>query len=264
MSARTFTERDIHLALDGELPEDERAAFQAWLDANPDMKAKSLRYSADQFALRNAFAGVLDEEVPSRLTAAVNGETPKRKPILQWWRMAAAAALLATVGLGGFLLGTGNLGFAAHDDDRVAEDALAAHVTYIADAAHPVEVSGENPDYLMGWLSRRTGLKLVAPDLAASGFKLVGGRVLPAKHGTAALMLYEDAQGERISVYVTAEGGARSRGTYGPEDGGARAVYWLDQGYACAIVGDLPQERLSAVARDAYKQLLAGAGIVRS
>ncbi|MEJ6781471.1 anti-sigma factor family protein [Aminobacter sp. Piv2-1] len=264
MIARPFTERDIHLALDGELPEDERAAYQAWLDANPDMKARSQRYAADQAALRGAFASVLDEKVPARLTAAVDGEAPMRRPASQWWRMAAAAALLVAGGLAGYLVGSNELGFGPHDDDRVAEDALAAHATYIADAAHPVEVSGENPDYLTGWLSKRTGLKLIAPDLATSGFKLVGGRVLPAKHGTAALMIYEDGQGERISVYVTAEGGAKAKGTYGPEDGGARAVYWLDQGYACAIVGNLPQERLSEVARDAYKQLLAGAGMNRT
>ena len=37
------------------------------------------------------------------------------------------------------------------------------------------------------------------------------------------------------------------------------AVYWLDKGYGCAIVGALPQERLAAVARNAYRQLIEGA-----
>ena len=41
MIARDFNERDIHLALDGELPEDDRAAYEAWLSAHPDMKARS-------------------------------------------------------------------------------------------------------------------------------------------------------------------------------------------------------------------------------
>ena len=103
MNARAFTDRDIHLALDGELPEDERAAYQAWLEANPDMKARSLRYAADNAALRNLFAGVLEEPVPSRLEAAVNGDAPRRKEAAQWWRMAAAAALLIAGGLGGYL-----------------------------------------------------------------------------------------------------------------------------------------------------------------
>ena len=59
MIRRDFSERDIHMAIDGELPADERAAYDAWLDANPEMKARSARFTADREALRSAFAGVL-------------------------------------------------------------------------------------------------------------------------------------------------------------------------------------------------------------
>ena len=52
MSRREFTERDIHMALDGELPEEERADYEAWLDANPEMKARSVRFEADRTRLR--------------------------------------------------------------------------------------------------------------------------------------------------------------------------------------------------------------------
>ena len=44
MTRRDFTERDIHMALDGELPADELADYQAWLDGNPEMKARSTRF----------------------------------------------------------------------------------------------------------------------------------------------------------------------------------------------------------------------------
>ena len=39
---------------------------------------------------------------------------------------------------------------------------------------------------------------------------------------------------------------------------GPEAIYWLDKGYGCAVVGSLPHERLAAVAKSAYGQLLAG------
>ena len=32
MMQKEFSERDIHLALDGELPDDEAAAFEQWLE----------------------------------------------------------------------------------------------------------------------------------------------------------------------------------------------------------------------------------------
>lgn len=264
MNARAFTDRDIHLALDGELPEDERAAYQAWLEANPDMKARSLRYAADNSALRGIFAGVLEEPVPSRLEAAVNGEAPKRKEAPQRWRMAAAAALLVAGGLGGYLAGASGLGSGSDPDDRMAQLAIAAHQTFAADKNRPVEVDGSDQAYLTGWLSKRTGLKLVAPDLSNNGFKLLGGRLVPANGSTAALMLYADAEGNRISVYVTTEGSERSKGTYAVASGGPEAVYWQDKGYGCAIVGTLPPDQMGVVAKDAYKQLLAGAGMTQS
>ncbi len=70
MIRRDFSERDIHLALDGELPADERPAYDAWLDANPEMRARSVRYQADHAAMRAAFVGTLDE-VYARITAAL-------------------------------------------------------------------------------------------------------------------------------------------------------------------------------------------------
>ena len=70
MTRREFTERDIHMALDGETPEEERAEFDAWLEANLDMKARSLRFEADRARLRDSLAGILAEPVPKRLTAS--------------------------------------------------------------------------------------------------------------------------------------------------------------------------------------------------
>jgi len=264
MSPRSFTDRDIHLALDGELPLDEHAAYQAWLDANPDMKARSQRYAADNAALGSLFAAVLDEPVPTRLAAVVAGDTPARKASPAWWRMAAAAVLVMAVGIGGFWLGASLPGTTPDADDRMAEQAIAAHLTFAGDKNRPVEVDGSNPDYLTGWLSKRTGLKLVAPDLSNNGFELLGGRLVPAGGNTAALMLYADAEGNRISVYVIAEGGERSKGTFTLASGGPEAIYWEDEGYGCVIVGTLPAQQLGVVARDAYKQLIAGAGLART
>ena len=77
MSRRDFTERDIHMALDGELPSEERADYEDWLDANPEMKARSARFEADRARLRETFAGVLDERVARRLTELVIGEAAR-------------------------------------------------------------------------------------------------------------------------------------------------------------------------------------------
>jgi len=210
--------------------------------------------------MRAAFAGVMDEPVPARLRQVVLGEAPAKASALRsrWWLSAAAAVMLAVGGLGGYVAGVDSIA-RGEGDDQLAEQAIAAHVTYAAEKRHAVEVPASDKDHLQTWLSNRVGLKLVAPDLAAEGFDLVGGRLLPAgDQGKAAMLLYEDAKGERISLFVTADSSATSKGTYTAEGGGPEAVYWLDKGYACAVVGSLPPERLSDVAKSAYGQLVAG------
>jgi len=99
MSRRDFTERDIHMALDGELPREERAEYDAWLDANHEMKARSVRFEADRTRLREAFADVFDERVPDRLTKLVTGEARRSGAGAPRWRMAAAAAVLLALAL---------------------------------------------------------------------------------------------------------------------------------------------------------------------
>jgi anti-sigma factor RsiW len=262
MSRRDFTERDIHMALDGELSEDERPGFEAWLEANPEMKAKSIRFEDDRARLKNALAGVLDEPAPGRLTRRVMGEGAPSSAGWGRWRMAAAAVLLLALGLGGgYFAGHGGLGMEASAEDKLSEDAIAVHMLYASEQRHAVEVGAGEKDHLLTWLSDRLGVTLVAPDLSADGFHLVGGRLLPAGPRSAAMLLYENAEGGRISIYVTTEGAEKSWGIYEAEHGGASAIYWLDKGWGCAVVGTLPEEQLIDVGKKAYRQMLAGAGL---
>lgn len=257
MTARSFTDRDIHLALDGELLADERADFEAWLEAHPEMKAKNDRFADDSARLRQLFAGVLDEPVPLRLTKQVTGGSRRSNQAWSRWRTAAAAAavFVAGVGVGYYFAGAGG----PQAEERLAEQAIGAYVTYAADQPHAVEVDAGDRYYLDGWLSKRVGLKLVAPDLSAQGFELLGGRLLPADATAAALLVYKDREGRQISIYVTATAEHGTKGTYTPETGGPSAVYWADKGFGCAVVGALPKEQLSEVARSAWRQLLQAA-----
>jgi anti-sigma factor RsiW len=260
MTGRDFSERDIHMALDGELPAEDRMAFDLWLLANPEMAARSARYAADSETLRTAFAGVLHESIPPRPTKTLLGEAGSRRQALRsrWWLAAAAAVLLAVGGVAGYFTGAGGVGAEDQVQDQLAEEAIAAHVIYAAEKRHAVEVPASDKDHMETWLSNRVGLKLVTPDLAPEGFHLVGGRLLPAGSHKAAMLLYEDDAGNRLSMFITAEVAAKGKGTYAEAADGPHAVYWLDKGYGCAIVGTLPSGQLSAVATSAYKQLIAG------
>lgn len=258
MSDRPFTERDIHMALDGELPAEDQSQFEAWLANNPEMKARHDRLSADMKRLRDSVAGVLDEPVPARLRTLVGTGHPT--PAASWLNrrtIAAAAAIFVVGGVAGYFAGTG-LPFGDRPEEQLIELAIGAFATFPADLPRAVEVGGQDRGYLDGWLSKRTGLKVVAPDLTGQGFELLGGRILPGIQAPAALLVYKDEAGNQLSIYMTPQPGDKIRGTYG-EEGGPSAIYWLDSGFGCAIVSRLPNDRMTEVARNAWRQLLAGA-----
>src|ERR671932_745935 len=98
MTRREFTVTDIHLALDGELSEDDRAEFERWLEAHPEMKAMSARFERDKAILVDALQPILDEPVPSRLSKLASGEARTRRSRLIWLRNAAAAAVIFVAG----------------------------------------------------------------------------------------------------------------------------------------------------------------------
>jgi len=254
MSGRQFTTNDIHLALDGELSADDRVDFDRWLDTHAEMRALSARYARDRAALVAALAPVLEEPVPQRLSATALGEAKPRRSWNMLMRAAAAAVVLLVAGAGGGYLAAG-LTAGGGAGDEFADNAIAAYETYAADQPHAVEVDGTDKAYLDGWLSKRIGLKLVSPDLAAEGFTLVGGRILPDGHDVAALLVYKDAASHQLSIYVKGAGETKAKGTYASEEGGPTAIYWLDPRYGCAIVGALPADQLARVAQSAWKQM---------
>ncbi len=260
MSAREFNERDLNLALDGEMADDERRDFERWLEGDAETAARGRRYAADRDLLRAALDPVLDEPLPGRLVKLVSGGAASPPRSAQWSRRAAAAVLLVALGAAaGFavraLLPGGASTTAA--EAQLPEEALAAHRIYAAEKLHVVEVGADQEDHLVKWLSNRLGTRLVAPDLSASGFSLVGGRLLPAADGVAAQFMYQDPTGNRVSLYVTTDTNDPQTGFRLFEHAGARAFYWVDEGYGCAVAGAVPEPTLLAIADAAYKQLLA-------
>ncbi|MGN6582360.1 MAG: anti-sigma factor family protein [Rhizobiaceae bacterium] len=255
MTNREFSESDIHLALDNEMPVEERPAFERWLEAHPDMQARSHRFAADRDRLRETLAGILDEPVPPRLSGVplIPEEGMKGPPRL-FWRSLAAAAILIVGGLGGFILGRMNWETPL-SGASVADRAIAAHVLYASEKRHVVEVGADQKDHLVGWLSKRVGVRLVAPDFSGAGFELVGGRLLPSAHQAAAQFMYQDRAGARISVYVVRDPGSHETSFRLLKENGARAFYWLDNGCGYAVTGSVSQNMLLTLANLAYAQL---------
>lgn len=259
MIDRDFTERDIHLALDGEMPAEERPAFERWLEANPEMKARWMRYEADRARLRETLAPILYERLPPALTGAA-GHTRESLRNTVLWRSAAAAAIFAVGGVAGYGLAEWNPFATSSETEDIANRAIAAHVTYAAEKLHVVEVPAEQQDHLVRWLSNRVGTKVLAPDLSAAGYSLIGGRLLPAGKGRAAQLMYENAAGERVSLYIAHNPGKQKAGFEVHHEKEGCALYWMDKGYGYAVAGTSTEEELQTLASIAQQQFQTAGG----
>ncbi|MBU1307788.1 MAG: anti-sigma factor, partial [Alphaproteobacteria bacterium] len=140
-------------------------------------------------------------------------------------------------------------------------DAVNAHTVFVAENRHAVEVGSDDSAHLSGWLSNRLNTTLGLPDLTAQGFTLVGGRLLPGEPdlgGRAAQLMYEDADKQRVTVYVTAALPDRQPARQLASLAGTEAFYWANARITCTVVGTLPDDQMQAVSNAVYVQLTDG------
>jgi anti-sigma factor RsiW len=245
--------------LDGELaaPEQqaERQAVEAWLHAHPEDAAQVRLWAADAEALRVSLSSQLDEPVPEALRAAVL----RRPSMPPRWALAASAAGLLL--LGGLIGGGGVWQWQQRQAQQLAarvpagwvQRAAAAHAVYVPEPRHAVEVKAQE-EHLARWLTRRIDVPVKLFDLREQGFELVGGRLLPDGSGKGAQLMYQDAQGLRVTVYLRKpEVGTPAAFRY-EKQGELGLFYWVESGAGYALVGALPKEQLLALAQAIYNQ----------
>lgn len=252
--------RDMLMAYaDGQLSEAERAAVDVRLAADPEALAEVATIQRQSDAIRTLFAPAGAEAVPARLRPARLAAELRRRRTNSW---AWAAAAVVLVGLG---LGAGWFARPVFDarppSAMLIADAVNAHIVYVAENRHAVEVGSDDREYLSTWLSNRLATPLGLPDLSAEGFTLVGGRLLPGEPdngGRAAQLMYEDATKNRITIYVTAALPDRQPAYQFTSYEGAEAFYWANARITCTVVGTLPEAQMKAIAGAVYAQLTEG------
>jgi anti-sigma factor RsiW len=243
------TEDELHAFVDNELPAERRADVEAWLATHPDDAARVQSWRTMAELLHARYDQVADEAVPKRLEIERLVQPPR-----SWLYGAIAATLVA------FIAGS-SIGWLAHGVSaspsafqNFTVDALDAHRLYVVEVRHPVEVAGNERAHLQQWLSKRVGYEIKAPDLDASGLKLVGGRLLPGPEAPAAFFMYESPSGERYTLYTSRA--ARIDTTqmrYAAQDKDG-AMFWADKGVGYVVSGPTDKDRLNQVARQVYDQ----------
>ena len=255
---RPVEEDDLQAWVDDRLTPEDAEAVENYFAAHPELRERWSQYAEQRRELRAVFARSGEEPIPARLSVARLTVERRRQHHRQVARIAAAVALLIVGAIGGWgahdLLPVLTSSASAMLASSVFDDAIAAHRTFSVETRHPVEVGANEEAHLVQWLSKRLGHPLIVPDLNALGFRLMGGRLLPADSGPAAMFMFEDGKGVRLSCYYLVVDIAGETEFQFREQNGVNAFYWVDDGLAYAIAANAPRDLLLKVAEIVYQQ----------
>ncbi|EKD98802.1 MAG: hypothetical protein ACD_23C00262G0002 [uncultured bacterium] len=272
MPKRPLTDDELHTLVDGQGLPNDLAALRLRLAADPDAQARFAKWQRQRDALHRLHAQVLAEAVPHTLLQAAQAGDAVRTSGNHWWRYGGMAAGVVLAFGAGWLANTNwqeingpeatTPGMASAQPEReFVHQAVLAHAVYTPEIRHPVEVTAQEQQHLVQWLSKRLDKPLKVPDLTTQGFDLVGGRLLPGEAGARAQFMFQDAAGQRVTLYLGAvhqpAAGMSSQETgfrFEPQ-AGVPSFYWIDQGFGYALAGQLPRAALMQLAQAIYRQL---------
>ncbi|GGC61292.1 anti-sigma factor family protein [Undibacterium terreum] len=272
MKPEPITEAELHAYVDGLLPAAKRQQVEAWLQATPEDAELVRIYREQNAALRELFDPVLEEAVPASLQQPEHGAShnPGARQFSPWslQRIAASVLLAFAGGIAGWTLhgwqstpAADALAVTAHPMQLLSalpQQAAIAHIVFSPEVRHPVEVGVDQEAHLVAWLSKRLGTSLHPPKLGALGYELIGGRLLPGNNGPVAQFMYNDASGQRLTLYVATENSENhDTGFRFAQEGQVNVFYWIDGKFGYAMSGSIAKPELSRIAGSVYDQLQA-------
>ena len=254
-------EDDLHAWVDGRLPAARAEAVHAALD--PAAREQAQVWRQQREALQSLHQDWLVRPLPDALLDAAgrwHDTQAAQRRRLAWAGMAAGWVLAFGLGWGlhGRQVGGATQAAAGTQPVQFVRQAALAYAVYQPEQRHPVEVAADQQEHLVQWLSKRLAHPLTVPRLQAQGFDLIGGRLLPGDDGARAQFMYQNAQGQRITLYLGALEGAPLEAFRFDQQGPVASFYWVERGFGYALTGELPRPALQALATAVYEQLQRG------
>lgn len=245
MSTAPVTEETLQGFIDGVLTPSQQAEVEGYLAQHPADAERITAYLHQRDLIRSAFECVLHESIPERISA--RRFSVQRLP---WLRVAAVVAWMAFGALLGWALrGQFELaGKATSAEVEIIERARVAHVIYSAETRRAVEVAASQEQDMIRWLSKRMGAAVRVPRLAEFGYEALGGRLLPGSNGPACQIMYQNASGKRLTIYLARDRAGTAKPVSFSDKDSVHVVFWTDGTLAFAVSGELGQEELKRIA----------------
>ncbi|HGG59084.1 MAG TPA: anti-sigma factor [Gammaproteobacteria bacterium] len=262
-SDSAITEVDLHAYVDGQLDEDHRREIEALLQTDPDVAKKVRDCRELNEALHALYDPVLDEPIPRELMEAAAGNIGGHRAGPPRHRLWKAAAVVAAMSVGGLLGWYARGGIQARapvaalpaSDENTLDLAFLAHAVYTPEVRHPVEVGADEEKHLVAWLSKRLKSKVRAPRLSQLGYRLLGGRLVTSAEGPAALFMYQNDKGNRLTLFVYQKNTGGDTAFRYAKRNGIQAFYWVEGDLGYVLAGTVDRPVISKAAHEVYEQL---------
>jgi len=233
-------EHDLHAYLDDQLDPARRQWVEAWLATHPEDARRVEGWRQDAQQLRAAYAGQGRGALPEQLDPTrIRRDLRQRRRS----RLATAAALLVALGVGG-MGGWQMRGDSLARNSVPMQDAVQAYRLFAEVNQNGLDLRDGGD--LRNWLAHYLKDAPPPPALDRVGLKTVGARLLATEQGAAALVIYEDGQGRRLTFFIRPPGPRHEMLPQGQRtDGELLTRYWSQGGYNYAVVSrsDDPQAR---------------------
>lgn len=234
----------LNAYLDGQLGPEEAADVETRL-ADDDEAAARFEAYATHKELIGEGADLLEPDESSLRTAALEAELAKKlerrarprfsRPLVAWpVNMAAAAALMAVGWFGHATFGDTESTMPAY-----VSEALGAHRVFAGDFIRPTEFSAATSEDVRAWLSTKLGHSVRIPSLETLGMTLVGTRLHGTREGPILQAIYENENGDRLSLTMARHPDKAPAITFASVDvANKRVGYWSHGPLDYAIVAD--------------------------
>ncbi|WP_394822276.1 anti-sigma factor family protein [Pendulispora albinea] len=252
---RPISEDDLHAYVDATLESVRRIEVEAYLELHPEVAHRVDGYVRQRQALREAFAPIAEEPVPSALDLPRLIEA-RRRAIVPPWRFAAAAVLLLAIGgAGGWFLRGRTAAVAGAGVASLAQEAADSYEVYGPDRVRPVEIHASDTAQLVAWISQRLQHPIAVPDLAPAGYRFMGGRLVATSHGPAGLFMYDDDRGTRLIMLVRPMAIEKNMPMSNHRRGSLSGIAWSKQGIGYSLVSPASDEVLHPLADEIRRQV---------
>lgn len=231
----------LHAYVDQQLGDADRQRVQQWLQNHPETAAQVTVWQEQARQLRAALGhGLQPPANPALDPLAIRRSLRARRQR----RLASAAVLVLAVGMGGLS------GWQAREMTLAGPvppmtDALQAYRLFAQQEVLPADLKVSDVGQLQPWLDRHFSDAQRLPDLQSAGFTAISARLMSTEQGAAAMVLYQDRHGQRVTFYIRPPGSNNlllPRGSR--RDGELQAEYWSSPHYNYAMVSTVDNPAL--------------------